>query len=233
MSGCGLVSRAVWPPDFAGGRTHSRARSSSQYDTSVSRKVTRNGHSTLQTARPNVSSSALSPSGALVCATLSGHLPTLYELSSARPLATFSSPAPPPPPTSSPNSPAAPPRSFPRGYRNTTTTKHGSFGGGRGAEPGRGLYYAAGSDDFAAYVWEVPSLEAMREGRKEVRSEEIEEGRVGAFALCRLCRIYRGYEHRLCDMTSPAQRSSTPPRQPPAVPRPSSRPHPAAPTATA
>ncbi|GAA5908931.1 hypothetical protein JCM8208_007122 [Rhodotorula glutinis] len=136
-----------------------------------------------QTARPNVSSCALSPSGNLVCATLSGHLPTLYELSDPVPLASFASPAP-PAPTDDPDAP--PPRptttttaaAFPRGYRNTTTTKHGSFGGGRGAEPGRGLYYAAGSDDFGTYVWEVPRVEALREGRKEVGVEELEKGPV-------------------------------------------------------
>ncbi|GAA5845349.1 hypothetical protein JCM9279_004853 [Rhodotorula babjevae] len=140
-----------------------------------------------QTARPNVSSSALSPSGNLVCATLSGHLPTLYELSDPIPLATFASPAPPPPPPPAPPSastdadadaPSSRPPSFPRGYRNTTTTKHGGFGGGRGAEPGRGLYYAAGSDDCGAYVWEVPRLEALRERRKEVGADELEKGQV-------------------------------------------------------
>ncbi|KPV73256.1 uncharacterized protein RHOBADRAFT_55028 [Rhodotorula graminis WP1] len=124
-----------------------------------------------QTARPNVSSSALSPSGNLVCATLSGHLPTLYELSDPVPLATFSAPAlssPAPPAPSAPSS----------GYRNTTTTKHGSFGGGRGAEPGRGLYYAAGSDDFGTYLWEVPRLEVLREGRREVSVDELEKGQI-------------------------------------------------------
>ena len=116
-----------------------------------------------------------------MCATLSGHLPTLFELSDPVPLASFASPAPPPPTTlTAADAPPSRPAAFPRGYRNTTTTKHSSFGGGRGAEPGRGLYYAAGSDDFGVYVWEVPRLEALREGRRDVGVDELVKGQVGA-----------------------------------------------------
>ncbi|GAA5985746.1 hypothetical protein JCM10908_007094 [Rhodotorula pacifica] len=136
-------------------------------------------------AYPTVSSFSLDSTGSLLCATLSGYLPTLYELNEAEPLACFASPPMPPPlpssstadvpqtelagaqaattSTTTPDSALA----FPSGYRNTTTTKHGSFGGGLDAGPGRGLYYAAGSDDFRAYVWEVPRLEGLREGRRK------------------------------------------------------------------
>ncbi|GAA6048581.1 hypothetical protein JCM3770_002039 [Rhodotorula araucariae] len=147
-----------------------------QYDTTVARQDRGGALTKLETARPNVSSGAITPSGSLVCATLSGHLPTLFELSSATPLACFSSPA----PATAPVTDSAP-RDFPRGYRNTTTTKHGSFGGGSGAEPGRGLYYAAGSDDFRAYVWAVPSVEALREGRRAVGEKDLGD-RVAAIA---------------------------------------------------
>lgn len=154
-------------------------------------------------AYPTVSSFTFDRTGSTLCATISGYLPTLYELSDPEPLACFASPAPVAgaadggPAPSSPSASTvsteandrtslegesdAPKRastsarpdagshllSFPRGYRNTTTTKHGSFGGGVDAAPGRGLYYAAGSDDFKAYVWEVPNLEHLREERRK------------------------------------------------------------------
>ncbi|GAA5862389.1 hypothetical protein JCM8547_007625 [Rhodosporidiobolus lusitaniae] len=123
----------------------------------------------LQSAHPTVSSVVFSPTGSLLCATLSGYLPTLYELSSPAPLATFSSP----PPPLAPSDKTASPLSFPQGYRNTCTMKHGSFGGGSGASAGRGLFYAGGSDDFKAYVWEVPDVETLRRRREEKPKEEL------------------------------------------------------------
>lgn len=69
------------------------------------------------------------------------------------------------------------------GYRDTTTTKHGSFGGGPGATAGDGLYYAAGSDDHRAYVWEVPSVEKLKAQREmdwSVSSFKASERDVGA-----------------------------------------------------
>ncbi|KWU45602.1 WD40 repeat-like protein [Rhodotorula sp. JG-1b] len=130
-------------------------------------------------AYPTVSSFTFDRTGSILCATISGYLPTLYELSASEPLACFASPAPAAgvadgesdapkrASTSAPPDAGSHLLSFPRGYRNTTTTKHGSFGGGADATPGRGLYYAAGSDDFKAYVWEVPNLERLREGRRK------------------------------------------------------------------
>ncbi|ORY42721.1 WD40-repeat-containing domain protein [Leucosporidium creatinivorum] len=100
-------------------------------------------------AAPSSSSITFSPTGNLICATMSQFFPTLFELSSPEPLATLSSP-----------------RTEGKGYRNTTTTKHGSFG-----DSGDKLWYAAGSDDFNAYVWEVPTLEAMKEGRRAPGTE--------------------------------------------------------------
>ncbi|BGP51862.1 hypothetical protein JCM10450v2_007822 [Rhodotorula kratochvilovae] len=170
----GLVDgRMGWGAAGAGGEDGREARIARevavvQYDTTVARQDRFGAFTSVQTARPNVSSSVISPSGTLVCATLSGYLPTLFELSSPTPLACFSSPTPAAEMASRPG-----PERFPRGYRNTTTTKHGSFGGGAGAEPGRGLYYAAGSDDFRTYVWEVPGVEALREGRREVAEKDL------------------------------------------------------------
>lgn len=95
-------------------------------------------------ATPSASSLTFSPDGNLLCATVSQYLPTLFELSSPEPLATFSST-----------------RKDGKGYRNTTTTKHGSFG-----SSGDKLWYSAGSDDFNAYIWEVPSVAALKEARR-------------------------------------------------------------------
>ncbi|GAA6015695.1 hypothetical protein JCM11491_002448 [Sporobolomyces phaffii] len=113
-------------------------------------------------ARPAASSLAFSPTGNLVALTLAGHFPTLYALSSPSPLATFSASSPP-----SLDGSRVPP-SFPTSYRNACTTKHGSFGGGPNAREGQGLFYAAGSDDFGVYVWEVPSREKMELGRRSM-----------------------------------------------------------------
>ncbi|GAA5831373.1 hypothetical protein JCM5353_007144 [Sporobolomyces roseus] len=126
---------------------------------------TTNGQPRTQRARPAVSSLTFSPTGSLLCLTLSGHVPTLYSLSSPSPLATFSAPAPSPPDSTIPIG-------FPQTYRNACTTKHGSFGGGPNAKEGQGLYYAAGSDDFGVYVWEVPSREKMEEGQRRVDFSE-------------------------------------------------------------
>ncbi|GAA5834177.1 hypothetical protein JCM3766R1_004481 [Sporobolomyces carnicolor] len=108
-------------------------------------------------ARPAASSVTFSPLGDLVTLTLSGHLPTLYTLSSPAPLANFAAPA-------RPLDAAETASHFPETYRNASTTKHGSFGGGPGARDGQGLFYAAGSDDFGVYIWEVPRREALEKG---------------------------------------------------------------------
>ncbi|EGU11004.1 hypothetical protein RTG_03224 [Rhodotorula toruloides ATCC 204091] len=152
-----------------------------QYEARLTRRKTPSDP--LRSAHPGVSSAVFSPSGSVICATLSGHLPTLYELNDPSPLATFSSPsplnsAPPARPSSCPPSKRHAALSLPHGYRNTTTTKHGSFGGPVGATPGDGLLYAAGSDDFRAYVWKVPSLEALRERRCKVEKDQLRTGEV-------------------------------------------------------
>lgn len=154
-----------------------------QYEARLTRRKT--ASDPLQTAHPGISSVVFAPSGSIICATLSGHLPTLYELNDPSPLATLSSPGP-PDPAPAPRTPSSSPSkrhqalSFPHGYRNTTTTKHGSFGGPVGASPGDGLLYAAGSDDFRAYVWKVPSLEALRKQRCKIEKDQLRTGEIGA-----------------------------------------------------
>ncbi|KAK4050318.1 hypothetical protein OIO90_005111 [Microbotryomycetes sp. JL221] len=103
-----------------------------------------------KTSKP--SSITFAPDGSLLCSTFSRFLPTLYEISHDRPLATVSAPV----PQTSDNE-------FVRGYRNTTTTKHSSFG-----QAGNKLYLTAGSDDFNAYVWQLPSVDVMRQQREMI-----------------------------------------------------------------
>ncbi|KAJ8291643.1 DDB1- and CUL4-associated factor 5 [Rhodotorula toruloides] len=177
-----LDARTAWRDPNSGPATHinlARDVAVVQYEARLTRRKT--ASDPLRSAYPGVSSAVFSPSGSVICATLSGHLPTLYELNDPSPLATFSSPG--PPDSAPPARPSSPPPikrhtalSFPHGYRNTTTTKHGSFGGPVGAAPGEGLLYAAGSDDFRAYVWKVPSLEALREQRCKVEKDQLQTG---------------------------------------------------------
>ncbi|GAA5902267.1 hypothetical protein JCM5296_003968 [Sporobolomyces johnsonii] len=183
----GLIDgRMAWEDGNVSGGTNwrgqvARAREAAvvQYDTLLVRAPTKQLWSTIdgdptkavptrvnpQRARPGISSLAFAPSGSVLCLTLTGYLPALYELSSPQPLANFSAPLPDPSSKSD----------FPQTYRNVCTTKHGSFGGGPGAVPGEGLFYAAGSDDFKSYVWEVPSVERMKERRSESNGGVPEE----------------------------------------------------------
>ncbi len=47
--------------------------------------------------------------------------------------------------------------------------KHGSFGG-LGSD--RDMFYVEGSDDFRTYVWKVPEVSALLEGRDVVSCSE-------------------------------------------------------------
>ncbi|KAM0749674.1 WD40 repeat-like protein [Meredithblackwellia eburnea MCA 4105] len=92
---------------------------------------------------------AFDSSGTYLCATITRYLPTLFDVSDEFPIATFT--------TDLDRSV----ETLPRGYSNTCTTKHGSFGG----TLQDGLYYTAGSDDFRAYVWSVPPLHVLKDRR--------------------------------------------------------------------
>ncbi|GEM11148.1 WD repeat domain 22 [Rhodotorula toruloides] len=177
-----LDARTAWrdPSSGPASRVHlARDVAVVQYEARLTRRKT--ASSPLQCAAPGISSAVFSSSGSIICATLSGHLPTLYELNDPSPLANFASPGPPDSaplarPMSSPSSERHSALSFPHGYRNTTTTKHDSFGGSLGASPGDGLLYAAGSDDFRVYVWEVPCLEALKEQRCKLEKDQLRTG---------------------------------------------------------
>ncbi|TIB85311.1 WD40 repeat-like protein [Wallemia mellicola] len=54
-----------------------------------------------------------------------------------------------------------------RPYSTSCTTKHCSF---------EGDYFATGSDDFRGYVWKIPPVSRLLEGRREVSNESLLEG---------------------------------------------------------
>ncbi|KAL4402600.1 hypothetical protein ACI68E_000367 [Malassezia pachydermatis] len=85
------------------------------------------------------------------------------------------------------------------GYRNSCTIKRGSFGFESLAGQ---LYFVAGSDDFRAYGWEVPGMEALREQRTELSALDW------AAHTSENTVWFRGLEHGAmvlpCDLSSPA-----------------------------
>lgn len=140
---------------------------SSQYATTLA-SPTKKALITAPLGEFDTSSLTFSPSGRLLCTTVSKYLPTLYDTSDELPIATFSS---------------GPSHGGP-GYSNLCTVKvslpiapshvagavltrrvgvqHGSFGG-----TDEDLYFSAGSDDFGAYVWSVPPVEVLKSRRRD------------------------------------------------------------------
>ncbi|KAI0770187.1 WD40 repeat-like protein [Fomes fomentarius] len=111
-------------------------------------------------ARPEASSLTFDSEGRRLAVTMQHHIPTLYALNDLYPIATFSgrhfrdgSPVPPGVQT----------------YSNSCTMKHGSFGG---LGSNRDMFYVEGSDDFRTYVWKVPEVSALLEGRDVVSYSE-------------------------------------------------------------
>ncbi|KDE07265.1 hypothetical protein MVLG_02485 [Microbotryum lychnidis-dioicae p1A1 Lamole] len=132
-----------------------------------------NTTASVETASPSISSISFSPNGSLLSATLTGYLPTFYEISSPLPLFTVSSP--PPPATEVTSSSRTLEDTIPM-YRNGVTVKHGGFGGDESG--GGALRYAEGSDDFRVYVWDLPkSYEDFKAQRKTWQEgEQMPEG---------------------------------------------------------
>ncbi|KAJ7643764.1 WD40 repeat-like protein [Roridomyces roridus] len=108
-------------------------------------------------AAPETSSLVWNRDGTMLGVTMLHYYPTLYGLEDPDPLAVCTAP--------------------PNTYANSCTMKHGSFGG-----PGldTDVLYVAGSDDFRAYVWDVPSVEALKVRREVVPYDEWEAGAGGA-----------------------------------------------------
>ncbi|KAJ7274164.1 WD40 repeat-like protein [Mycena rebaudengoi] len=109
------------------------------YNTKLSRR------STPYLSNPEASSIVFNRDGSQLSVTMLHYLPTIYSLMDPHPVAVCSGQ----------NLPSGTP--VPAGettYSNSCTMKHGSFGGpGLDAD----TMYGAGSDDFRAYVWALPS----------------------------------------------------------------------------
>ncbi|KAK0464224.1 WD40-repeat-containing domain protein [Desarmillaria tabescens] len=88
------------------------------------------------------------------------HYPTIYSVSDPTPIAFCSVQ------TLPDGSPVLPGQ---RTYSNSCTIKHGSFGGlGFDSDD----FYCAGSDDFCAYLWKIPSISSLVERRQIVDPDE-------------------------------------------------------------
>ncbi|OCH92640.1 WD40 repeat-like protein [Obba rivulosa] len=109
-------------------------------------------------SNPEISSITFNTTGTKLAATMLHFLPTIYSINDPFPVATCSG-------KNLPDGTAAPQGE--KTYSNSTTIKHGSFGGPTGDE-----YYSAGSDDFRAYIWELPSLSTLLERRETIEFEK-------------------------------------------------------------
>lgn len=87
-------------------------------------------------ATPSISSIQFDPEGGhTFLVAINSYLPTIYSIHAAEPLAAFYGP----------------------GYRNVSTMKSYSFGGGRGSgHEARELVIGATSDTGSTFVWKVP-----------------------------------------------------------------------------
>ncbi|KAJ7256817.1 WD40-repeat-containing domain protein [Mycena haematopus] len=124
-------------------------------------------------SNPETSSITFNRQGTQLGVTMLNYLPTIYSLTDADPVAVCSG-------ANLPNGTPVPPGE--RTYTNTCTMKHGAFGG-----PGldTDVLYAAGSDDFRAYVWALPPPESLAAQRTVLSYAEWDAGEhvgVTAFA---------------------------------------------------
>ncbi|TCD60396.1 hypothetical protein EIP91_010234 [Steccherinum ochraceum] len=108
---------------------------------------------------PEVGSTTFDKTGSKLAVTMLHHRPTIYSLMDPLPLATCSG-------LNAPDGTRI--TDTKKTYSNCCTIKHGSFGG-----PGLHTdeYYAAGSDDFRAYVWKIPDLRELTQRRESIAYE--------------------------------------------------------------
>ncbi|KAF8073953.1 WD40 repeat-like protein [Lyophyllum atratum] len=124
------------------------------YNTKVNRKASPH------LSNPEASSVTFDREGAKLAVTMLHYLPTIYGLSDPNPIAVCSG-------RNHPDgTPISPPE---RTYSNSCTIKHGAFGGPGLETDG---FYAAGSEDFRAYVWKIPSLAELADQRIEVSADD-------------------------------------------------------------
>ncbi|KAK0441633.1 WD40 repeat-like protein [Armillaria borealis] len=111
-------------------------------------------------SNPESSSIAFDRDGTKLAVTMLHHYPTIYSLSDPNPIAFCSVQ------TLPDGSPILPGQ---RSYSNSCTIKHGSFGS-LGFD--NDDFYCAGSDDFCAYLWRIPSISSLVEQRQIVDPDE-------------------------------------------------------------
>ncbi|KAK0243946.1 WD40 repeat-like protein [Armillaria nabsnona] len=111
-------------------------------------------------SNPESSSITFDRDGTKLAVTMLHHYPTIYSLSDPNPIALCSVQA---LPDGSPILPGQ------RSYSNSCTIKHGSFGS-LGFD--NDDFYCAGSDDFCAYLWKIPSISSLVDQRQIVDPDE-------------------------------------------------------------
>ncbi|KAJ7069459.1 WD40 repeat-like protein [Mycena amicta] len=124
-------------------------------------------------ANPEASSIVFNRQGTQLAVTMLNYFPTIYGLRDPDPIAVCSAP-------NLPNGTPVPMGA--RTYGNCSTIKHGAFGGPSLDED---VLYIAGSDDFRAYAWSLPSP-AVLEARRTILTHDEwtadEDGGAVAFA---------------------------------------------------
>ncbi|KAJ7213896.1 WD40 repeat-like protein [Mycena pura] len=128
------------------------------YNTKISRRPLQH------LANPETSSIVFNRQGTQLAVTMLNYLPTIYALSDPDPVAVCSA-------QNLPDGTPVPEGA--RTYGNQCTMKAGSFGG-----PGldEDVLYLAGSDDFRAYVWALPSPQALAAQRTVISPAEWDAG---------------------------------------------------------
>ncbi|KAI9464962.1 WD40 repeat-like protein [Lactarius psammicola] len=100
--------------------------------------------------------------------------PTMYSLTDPYPVAVCSG-------RNLPDGSSSPPDA--RTFSDSTTMKHGSFGGSALVTGGE-AYYASGSDDFRGYLWKIPALETLENERQIIGADDwLNGGEDGAVAF--------------------------------------------------
>ncbi|KAI6020658.1 WD40 repeat-like protein [Pisolithus microcarpus] len=111
-------------------------------------------------SNPESSSVAFDRDGTRLALTMLHWYPTIYALPDPYPLAICTG-------RNGPDGNPAP--AGERTYSNSCTMKSGAFGGPGISED---ILYAAGSDDFRGYVWEIPDATTLAGLRQEIPTEE-------------------------------------------------------------
>ncbi|KAH9065241.1 WD40 repeat-like protein [Lactarius vividus] len=128
--------------------------------------------------RPEASSITWDPDGEFrwyfVVTSIKHWLPTMYSLTDPYPIAVCSG-------RNLPDGSPSPEEA--RTFSDSTTMKHGSFGGSALVTGGE-AYYSSGSDDFRGYLWKIPALETLENERQVIGADDwLNGGEDGAVAF--------------------------------------------------